>query len=168
MTNKCVLFLDEANEDRFLQTIREKSAPLRAVPDEDESGDDSDSDVLSGEDELGDDELEEYLEEEKVPLPKKKKSKKKPERRNCKELEALIKKYDPSLECGSDTNCLLTYTDNSIKFLHVTYGQNPEDLTEWVKQLRKIAKIITAMYSSNTDTLRNRFVDYTGIFKGFI
>ena len=168
--SKYHLFLDEATENTFLQKIREESEPLRCAystcspegssQEDDESEDDSDSDVMDGEDE----DIEEKEFETIAPSHKKPK---KFLRRNSKSLEALIKKYDPTLECSSDTNCLLEYTNRNIKFLQLNYGQNRDDLTEWVQQLGKLAQIIYTMYSSNTDTLRGAFVNFTGLFKTF-
>lgn len=158
-------FLEAASQDKFLQTIREEVTPLRNEPDSVESEDEveveeSEDDVFAGIDEEPDEDpnLELKTEAPKVPKAFKK--------RNSKSLVDLIHKFEPKLDCASDTACLQLYTMNNVDLLQKTYGQNVKNLKVFEQQLQKLRKIISHLYPS-TSTQRGAFVTFTGIFKKY-
>jgi hypothetical protein len=170
--SKYFLFLEEASQDTFLAIIRKEVEPdkkdpafpeVKAMPEVE--SDDSDGDAGAGDSEP-DESMEEDVKEAIEELGRIPKKAKRPTKKNSKSLVALIKKYEPRMECSTDTNCLQAYTMNNIKLLQVTYGDK-DGLAEFANQLKKLQLIVKALYQFETSTLRGAFVTYTGIFKQF-
>jgi hypothetical protein len=147
-------FLDAATTNAFLQKIREESTPSIVTADDMvshiadlEAG--LEAEELGGESES----------ESKSPKP----SVRDTQRRVSHSLKALIEVFSGHPCKRGDTGCLLDYIKHHVRMGAFDFGESEEDLNRLKVELRKLSLIVEHLFQ-NTNSLRNFFVQLTGIY----